>query len=94
MEESRRETYLSNLAVLAELTQQQDSIEVLENSGGDASSSQNLQGLMLQKQTTSSNESYLSKKVRDLTKSLQTIAESCQLATMPVEEEKKEGQEE
>ena len=46
---------------------------------------------MLQKQATSSNESYLSKKVRDLTKSLQTIAESCQLATMPVEEEKKES---
>ena len=52
---------MANLAILAELSQQQEEHEKNEQVG----------------------ESFMDKKVKDLTKSLQTIAESCKLAAMP-----------
>ena len=78
MEEKRQESYLANLAILAELTQKQDEYEVSSQGNNVDSTS-----LTLQRQTTSKTDSFMGKKVKDLTKSLQTIAESCKLAAMP-----------
>ena len=86
MEEARNQSYLANLALLAELSQQQNDIELQSNISAEQKDGENSSSLNIHKQATSSSDSYLDKKVKDLTKSLQTMAESCQLAAAAAEE--------